>query len=394
MELLPNEFVLYRSRHGAKLSLMKGKNLIVATNRRLLIFSRKGYKSIFYDKVVSLDVSHGLSVSYLKIKLMAGDAEVVKLKRSKAYNLFGVISNITSVNKDVALAYSNGILDTKSAMSTSARDAQEMPEMQELMHARKGYDASVAEPHADAQSRKPYSSMPPVNFNFIKSEDDTEQSNIDSLRDISRHIYNNSAMLFNMAYKTAKVTTRFTAGKSAELLTILNEKLKQIDASAGQAMSIRYVSLADIARQVELGQDPELFLLHVAFLDALSSGAYYQSYQDNSYSDLGKKLVGVNRVNPFHEAVVESEKKVLNQKKRTTEYEQAQAVYEDSSLLRRESEEPAYLKEKQQEAQMSKEPQMPTKYDPDMGLLVFRIRKRREIPTAKKSSFFAALHMP
>ncbi len=214
--LFEEEEKYYETQHGKKL-LSRGRNRIIATNRRLLVFTGSGYKSLFYDKIAALNVRKG---NKFEISLVGGkEPEVFSVGRKGALGLFDVVSRMISISSDARMAYAIGTMEAQKnimvkqqavAMEVGARHVMEY--ISEETHEEKATAAKQRmDAYAEEYSKKQMVSVNAknsdgkqlnVSFNFIPKIKNTIYSAMSSeaLYTLTHSVYSRSSAVAGMLY--------------------------------------------------------------------------------------------------------------------------------------------------------------------------------------------------
>jgi hypothetical protein len=388
--LLPEEYVLYetKSRKGI---FAVGRDNIRVTNRRLLIIKNKeDYRSLFYDKVVSLDVKRGLFRNKLKINMLgSSEPGVLGVSRRDAPNLFSVISNTVSLSSDSRLAYAIGTLDATHLIEREREMTQEIGSkmiMQQYLantaETRRTNVTSITDlglyhkEHAISMEAKNSDGKKlDVNFNFVPKVKNIVSSRLNSeaLYTLANGMYSGSAIVAGLLYGTAK---NARATLSATMASTLKQSIKED--YLRNVQGLRCVALSNIQRIVELEGDPMAYADLRHFADVA-----VDEFTSDVYHDLGTRLAGLDHyeelINKTHEAeghVVEQahdveSKHVVNTDPmagmlRTARYEQTLSGSPETGVITHVG---------QQVGNSSSEAKQ--KWKPEEELLIFRLREHK-----------------
>ncbi|QRF73799.1 hypothetical protein Micr_00319 [Candidatus Micrarchaeum sp.] len=297
--LFEEEEKYYETQHGKKL-LSRGRNRIIATNRRLLVFTGSGYKSLFYDKIAALNVRKGQK---LEISLVGGkEPEVFSVSRKGALGLFEVVSRMISLSSDARMAYAIGTLEAQKsmmakqqavAMEVGARHVMEY--ISEETHEEKATAAKQRmDAYAEDYSKKQMVSVNAknsegkqlnVSFNFIPKIKSTIYSAMGSeaLYTLTHGVYSRSSAVAGMLYGNAK-----SAGSSLSATIASTIKQSVMEEVARNAYAMRYVALDNISHTVVLEGNTSAY----ASSDCLCfPDLSIEEFTSNVYQEFGERLV-------------------------------------------------------------------------------------------------------
>jgi hypothetical protein len=297
--LFEEEEKYYETQHGKKM-LGRGRNRIIATNRRLLIFSGPDYKSMFYDKIASLNVRKGQK---LEISLVGGkEPEVFSVSRKGALGLFEVVSRMISLSSDARMAYAIGTLEAqKSMMAKQQAVVQEvgtrhvMEYISEEAYAEKATGAKQRmDAYAEDYSKKHMVSVNAKNsegkqlnisFNFIPKVKNTIYSAMgsDALYTLTHSVYSRSSAVAGMLYGNAK-----SVGSSLSATIASTIKQNAMEEVARNAYAIKYVALSNISHTVMLEGDTLAYASPNCFCFPELS---IEEFTSNVYHEFGERLV-------------------------------------------------------------------------------------------------------
>ena len=297
--LFEEEEKYYETQHGKKM-LSRGRNRIIATNRRLLVFAGSGYKSLFYDKIAALNVRKG---NKFEISLVGGkEPEIFSVGRKGALGLFDVVSRMISISSDARMAYAIGTLEAQKsimakqqavAMEVGARHVMEY--ISEEIHEEKATAAKQRmDAYAEEYSKKQMVSVNArnsdgkqlnVSFNFIPKIKSTIYGAMGSeaLYTLTHSVYSRSSAVAGMLYDNAKSARSSVSATIAS--TIKQSVMEEV---ARNAYAIKYVALDNISHTVVLEGDASAYASYDCLcLPELS----IEEFTSNVYQEFGERLV-------------------------------------------------------------------------------------------------------
>ncbi|MCL4387912.1 hypothetical protein M1567_02040 [Candidatus Marsarchaeota archaeon] len=300
--LFEEEEKYYETEHGKKI-LSRGKNRIIATNRRLLVFTGSGYKSLFYDKIAVVNVKNG---KQLEISLVGGkEPEVFTVSRKGALGLFEVVSRMISLSSDARMAYAIGTLEAQKnimakqqavAMEVGARHVMEY--ISEETNEEKATTAKQRmDAYADDYSKKHMVSVNAKNsegkqlnisFNFIPKIKNSIYSAMSSeaLYTLTHSVYSKSSAVAGMLYGNTKSVG---SSLSATIASTMKQSAKEEVAKSAYAM--KYVALSNISHTVVLEGDTEAYASPNCFCFPDLS---IEEFAGSIYQEFGERLVGTH----------------------------------------------------------------------------------------------------
>ena len=298
--LFEEEERYYEAQYGKKL-LGRGKNRIIATNSRILVFTGSSYKSLFYDKIAFPNVRKGRR---LEINLVGRkEPEVFDVSRKAALGLFEVISRMISLSSDARMAYAIGTMEAQKnimakqqtvAMEVGARHVMEY--ISEEIHEEKATAAKQRmDAYAEEYSKKQMVSVNAknsdgkqlnVSFNFMPKIKSTIYSAMSSeaLYTLTHSVYSRSSSVAGMLYGNTK-----SVGSSLSATIASTIKQNVMQEVARNAYEMRYVAMNNISHTVVLEGDPSAY----ASYDCLCFPELnIEEFTGNVYQEFGERLVG------------------------------------------------------------------------------------------------------
>ncbi|MCL5102061.1 MAG: hypothetical protein M1544_01760 [Candidatus Marsarchaeota archaeon] len=387
--LLPEEEKHYdtsESSRKGKLRLKRGSR-VIATSRRILIYENGSYKSLFYDKLVSLNVRKGRGLSVLELNLVGGTQVSVKLGSKDVISLFDIISNFTSLSNDARIAYAIGTMDAQKSMLEAKKSIVQEIGSQRVMQymqegAESGYEGmqvsqsgNPEKGYVKLEAKNEEGRGTGINFNFVPKAKAAiiDRLTREALYTLSHGMRYGSAMAAGLVYSGMR-----NAGTTlnATMVNMLKQDLKAN--MFANAAAIRYVSLNGIVQGVELEGLPM----------AYANEAHYEAdicdFTNNVYEEFGSRLAGL-----VAEHVVEAERKV------ETEASHASKAAEPIAVMLRKADHDASKSHETiyvaaaPAVERAKTEQPKPKWDPEEKMLIFKVRKHNS-----KSRDFAGFSNP
>jgi hypothetical protein len=389
--IMPEGETLYETTHGNKLQLGSSKNILKANNRMLLIYTKNGYKSLFYDKMTAVNVKKGFSQYKLEISLLgAKEPESISLSKKAAVDLFNIVSNLTSLSNDSRLAYAIGSLEAQKMVKEKEQEMmgalRERQMAQLVMHSNTkdksptvqlGVFSSTQEtnksriPGPDyleqyskkheikVEAKNSEGKSTGISFNFVPKVKGiiTSRLNSEALYTLANGMYSGSSIVAGLLYGSAK-----SAGKtlSATMSSTLKQAVKEDYAK--NAYALKCVALNNIQHSVELEGNP------AAYVEALYlPDIPVEEFTNNIYNELGAKLAGLEKSHEeqkqeAHETKVQDVEPVhtstipMANMLRTAHYEQAHLTAHTNS-----------------EAHIQATP----KWKPEEKMIIFQVREHK-----------------
>ncbi|MEM0154447.1 MAG: hypothetical protein QW814_01270 [Methanothrix sp.] len=299
--LFEEEEKYYETPHGKKL-FGSEKNRIIATNKRLLIFAGSGYKSLFYDKITSLNVRKD---KIFEINLVGGkEPEVFSVGRKGALGLFDVVSRMVSVSNDARMAYAIGSIDAqKNVIAKQQAMVQEVGArhvMEYISEEVSSESATVTKQRMDAyaedyskkqmvsvNAKNSYGKRLDISFNFIPKIKDSIYNVMSSeaLYTLTHSIYSRSSAVAGILYGNAK-----NAGVSLSATIASTIKQNAMEKIAQDAYAMKFVALSNISHSIVLEGDPSAYIEPNCFCFAALS---IEEFTKNIYYEFGERLAGL-----------------------------------------------------------------------------------------------------
>jgi len=308
--LMPDEEVYYETKHGGMLNFMGNGNSVRATNKRILIFEGKTYRSLFYDKIASLNVKRGHKSSKLELNLLGGKEPIcIALNKKDALSLFNVISNAISINSDSRIAYAVGTIEAQKAMQSREKSIMhemgvQMVEMElssgrskyaEMNKARTGngnalnkafLDELTANNTISVDAKTNDGNKTNISFNFIPKVKGIllNKRTADAIYTLSNSIYSKSGVVADMLYGGAKSTGVILTATMSNIMK--QQVLATREELYKNAYEMRYVAINNVIQQMQLEGNP------MAYAEiSMCFDAKVEEFASNVYAELGNRLV-------------------------------------------------------------------------------------------------------
>lgn len=294
--------------------VIKSKNnKVVVTNTRLLIFSNGGYKSFFYDKIVSINVRHKRRSDIVEISLLSGkEPEAVKVSRLGALGLVSTISAITSLSNDSRLAYAIGSIEAQKALKEQEKTVVQDLGMQMVQYQKnteegtkiKHENPGIYEYPADVESAKNEivkietkdnsGKKLDLSFNFVPKVGKRiyDAASSEAFYTLTNGVYSRSNRIIAELYGTAKDAAS-SAIKATLTATMLNtvKQLKHYpsvaNASYENAHALRCVAINNMMQAIPLDDgDSSAYINMLSYFADIA----VEEYTKNIFHELGVRL--------------------------------------------------------------------------------------------------------